>query len=64
MSATTTPSLPPEELIGFMNVDETDFGSLTRAQQIRHLEVEGYLVLPQILPPDLIACIKRELAGV
>ncbi|HLV78793.1 MAG TPA: phytanoyl-CoA dioxygenase family protein [Chthonomonadaceae bacterium] len=64
MPAATTPSLPPEEIIGFMNIDETDFTSLTRAQQIRHLEVEGYLVMPRLLPPDVIARIKRELAEV
>lgn len=64
MSATTTPPLPPEEIIGFMHIDQTDFASFTRAQQIRHLEVEGYLVLPRILPPDYIARIKRELADV
>src|SRR5678816_4159593 len=64
MSATTTPALPPEEIIDFMHIDQTDFASFTRAQQIRHLEVEGYLVLPRILPPDGIARIKRELAEV
>lgn len=62
MSAAVTPPLPPEEIIGFMNLDTTDFASMSRAEQIRHLEVEGYLVLPRILPPDVIARIKRELA--
>lgn len=45
-----------------MHVDETDFASFTRPQQIRHLEVEGYVVLPRILPPDLVAQLKAELA--
>ena len=46
-----------------MNIDRTDFRSMSRAEQIRHLEVEGYVVFPEILPPDLIACIQRELAA-
>lgn len=62
MSVTPTPPLPPEELIGFMNIDETDFASFTRPQQIRHLEVEGYLVLPKVIPTETIARIKQELA--
>lgn len=48
--------------VDFMNIDRTDFQSMTRPQQIRHLEVEGYLVMPSLLPADLIAKIKRELA--
>lgn len=47
-----------------MRIDETDFASFTRAQQIRHLEVEGYLVLPRIIPADHLARIKAELADV
>lgn len=64
MPQTVTPPLAPEEIIGFMNLDATDFASMSRAEQIRHLEVEGYLVMPRILPPDVIARIKRELADV
>ena len=45
-----------------MHVDETDFSSMGRAEQIRHLEVEGYVAFPSILRPDIIARIKRELA--
>lgn len=61
MMTAPTASAPHEEA-GFMRLDETDFTSLTRAQQIRHLEVEGYLVLPRILPPDVIARLKHELS--
>ena len=50
------------EEIGFMNIDRTDFGSLSRPEQIRSLEVEGYVVLPQILDAKAIARIKEELA--
>lgn len=62
MPRTPTPPLPPEEIIGFMHIDDTDFASLTRPQQIRHLEVEGYLVMPRLIPPDFIARLKQELA--
>jgi len=48
----------------FMTVDQTDFSFLSRAEQIRHLEVEGYVVLPEILKSDLIAKLKSELADV
>ena len=58
----TQPAIDPEEEIGFMNFDSTDFRTMTRPEQIRHLEVEGYVVLPEILDPDYIARIKRELA--
>ncbi len=46
----------------FMNVDQTDFSSLSRGEQIRHIEVEGYLVFPSILDAELIERLKRELA--
>ena len=45
-----------------MHIDETDFSSMTRAEQIRHLEVEGYVAFPSILAPDIIARISSELA--
>lgn len=57
-----SPSPKPEA--DFMNIDETDFAPMSRAEQIRHFEVEGYLVMPSILTPDLIARIKSELADV
>ena len=56
------PQISPDEEIDFMHIDETDFSSMSRAEQIRHLEVEGYVALPSILEPDLIARIRRELA--
>ena len=63
MSQTTPPKTEPEDEIGFMNVDDTNFASMTRPQQIRSLEVEGYVVFPRILDGDQIARIKRELAN-
>lgn len=62
MKQTSISKIDPEEEIGFMNIDETDFRSMTRPEQIRHLEVEGYVVFPQILNADRITQIKRELA--
>ena len=62
MNQTRIPPIDPEEEIGFMNLDTTDFSSVSRAEQIRHFEVEGYVVFPAILKPDLIAKLKRELA--
>ncbi|MCH2213123.1 MAG: phytanoyl-CoA dioxygenase family protein [Fuerstiella sp.] len=64
MSKITTPAIDPEEEIPFMNIDSTDFSSISRAEQIRRLEVEGFVVFPEILKPDLIATIKSELADV
>ena len=62
MSELMTANMTPEPEADFMNIDETDFSSMTRAQQIRHLEVEGYLVMPSILPQDTIRKIKSEMA--
>lgn len=55
-----SPETPRSEA-DFMNIDETDFASFSRAEQIRHFEVEGYLVMPSILTTELIAQIKSEL---
>ena len=57
--------VPPIDLVNepdFMTVDQTVFFSMSRAEQIRHLEVEGYVVFPEILKSDLIAKLKSELA--
>lgn len=47
-----------------MNIDETDFSSMSRPEQIRHFELEGYLVLPAVLTSDIIDRLKSELADV
>ena len=49
------------ERIGFMKIDETDFKSMTLAEKKRHLEVEGYVVLPDILDSISIEKIKQEM---
>ncbi|MCP4174373.1 MAG: phytanoyl-CoA dioxygenase family protein, partial [Fuerstiella sp.] len=51
-----------DDKIPFMNIDETDFSSMSRPEQIRHLEVEGYVVFPEILTAAQIANIKDEMA--
>lgn len=51
---------PPEKL-PFMHVDETDWSQLSPEGRIRHLEVEGFCVLPRVLDAALIARLKDEL---
>jgi ectoine hydroxylase-related dioxygenase (phytanoyl-CoA dioxygenase family) len=58
----TTDDRETEEEIGFMNIDETDFSCLTVGQQIRHLEVEGYAVLPDVLGAEQMERIKAQMA--
>lgn len=58
----TEVKIDPNEEIGFMNVDETDFSEFTLGQQIRHLEVEGYVVLPNVLDSGIIEQIEMEMA--
>ena len=41
---------------------DVDWSSLTFGEQVRHLELEGFVVLPDLLPPEKIAEMKRELA--
>ena len=45
----------------FMNIDETNFSAMSRGEQIRHVEVEGYVVLPSLLTPEIIAKLKSEM---
>ena len=57
------PSIESDHEISFMNIDKTDFSSMSRAKQIRHLEVEGYVVFPEILPAETIDLIKSEMTA-
>lgn len=50
--------------LGHMRIDETDFASFTLGQRIRHLEVEGYVLLPDMLGPRQIDRLHAELADV
>lgn len=49
------------EKIDFMNVDDTDFESMSLGEKIRHLEVEGYTVLPKAVDASKIEQIKKEM---
>jgi hypothetical protein len=62
MNETLMAGNPSDDDIPFMNIDHTDFSAMTRAEQIRHFEVEGYVVLPSIIPPEMIARMHDELA--
>ena len=61
-SDTVTPPAPEDE-VNFINLDTTNFKTMSRAEQIRHFEVEGYLVLPDILSPELCERIKEEMSS-
>lgn len=54
--------IDPEEEIGFMNVDETDFAALSLGERVRSFEVEGFVVLPAVLDAAQIRRLKSELA--
>lgn len=43
------------------NIDTTDWSSLTTPQRIKHLEIEGYVVMPDLLSREQVAAIKQEL---
>ncbi len=45
-----------------MRIDDTDFSSMKPAERVRHLEVEGYAVLPRVLSTDCVNRIKQEMA--
>ena len=63
MEETIIPKIAPDEVIDFMNIDSTDFGSFTLAQRIRHFEVEGYVMLCDVLGTKHITELKQELAN-
>ena len=42
----------------------TDWEKLSSGEQIRHLEVEGYVVLPNLLSPDHVAQLRDELSRI
>jgi ectoine hydroxylase-related dioxygenase (phytanoyl-CoA dioxygenase family) len=42
--------------------DNTDWASLSRAEQIRSIELEGYVVIPDLLSAEQVEAIRAELA--
>jgi hypothetical protein len=53
--------MPPEK-IPFMNLVDKSFESFSSAEQIRHLEVEGFIVFPKILNEKQINEVKSEMS--
>lgn len=45
-----------------MNLCTTDWSQLTPRDRVRHLELEGFVVIPDLLSPDRLAAIKAEVA--
>lgn len=43
-----------------MHLDTTDWSCLTHGQRLRHLEVEGYVVLPDLLSSERLAALRKE----
>ena len=43
-------------------IDDRDWSALTLGERIRQIEVEGYLVLPNLLDENQIARLKAETA--
>src|SRR5437762_1235127 len=41
-------------------IDERDWSKLTFGEQVRQLELEGYLVLPNLLTSEQIAALKAQ----
>ena len=60
MKQMQSPAAAADDEVSFMHIDETDFSAMSRPEQIRHLEVEGYVVFPRILPPDDRPRLKRR----
>src|SRR5256885_1446584 len=44
-----------------MNRCTTNWSHLTPRDQVRHLELEGFVVIPEVLSPDRVASIQAEL---
>lgn len=41
-------------------IADTDWSCLTLGERIRHIEVEGYLVIPDLLSPEHIDKLKAD----
>ncbi len=51
------------EIAGARRPDVDDWSALTTGERVRYLELEGYLVLPDLLTPEQIDAIGAEAAG-
>jgi ectoine hydroxylase-related dioxygenase (phytanoyl-CoA dioxygenase family) len=45
-----------------MNLDTTNWSALSLRERIKHLELEGYVVIPNLVPPETVAAVKAEMA--
>ena len=45
-------------------IDQRDWSTLSRGEQLRQLELEGYLILPNALSPALLTQLRQETAAV
>ena len=52
-----------EENIPNKNIIDKNFQSFSRSEQKRHLEVEGYLVIPEILNKKQVNDVKSEMSN-
>ena len=43
-----------------LNVDDRDWSALSEGERIRQIELEGYLIVPDILSPKHLETIRRE----
>ena len=50
----------PNQVVGAPRIDDRDWSQLTLGQRIQQLEVEGYVVLPDLLDTDHIECLKAQ----
>ncbi|MEE2710905.1 MAG: phytanoyl-CoA dioxygenase family protein [Gemmatimonadota bacterium] len=41
-------------------IDDRDWSALSMGERIRHIEEEGYLIIPDFVPPDYLAELKAE----
>ncbi len=41
-------------------IDDRDWSALTLGERIRHVELEGYLVIPDLLSPEHIVRLKAQ----
>lgn len=60
-SAAAKPVVEPTNTTTDARTVDTDWAKLSTAQRIKHLEIEGYVVLPDLIAPDEVIKIRDEL---
>lgn len=60
----TTEPTNTRESIARAKRDTTDWGGLTAAQRVRSIELEGYVVIPDLLGPELLKQILAEMSRI